>query len=262
MAGRCKLKLKRRGEEEITGRRRLIGLRHDLQQRRKGLRWLRCWIFFPLSHVWPPQPIARNHYCKLETSMKGNSPLLPSFLTVSKSTEEPRSPYSSRSLGIILNMTGMASDVSRRWKRRVAKEKRRLSSTFSIAVTEVSSMSGGSNRSSSLESFDQTVSFCEPIDDVLQTEESHIDRLALMVAKLEDEVKSEGRHIRQQRRKVRIHKAREEYLACLEALSTTSNASQTSTSEFFAEKNILEWEEYKLWTGINAATACSLHVCI
>ncbi len=187
--------------------------------------------------------------------MKGNSSLLPSFLTISKSTEEPRSPYySSRStikhrhLGRILNMTGMASDVSRRWKRRVAKEKSRLSSTssISIAATEVSSMSGGSNRSSSLESFDQTVSFCEAIDDV-QPEEYHIDRLALMVAKLEDEVKREGRNIRQQRRKLRIHKAREEYLACLEALSTTtSNALEASTSEFYAENGLLVWEECKL----------------
>jgi hypothetical protein len=137
-------------------------------------------------------------------------------------------------------MTGMFSDMFKSTRRIITKEKRRLSSS-STAATEGSSMSGGS----SLESFDQTVSFCEPIDDV-QPEESHIDRLALRVAKLEDEVKSEGRHIRQQRRKMRIHKAREEYLACLEALSTTSNASQTSTSEFFAENSILVWEEYKL----------------
>jgi hypothetical protein len=116
----------------------------------------------------------------------------------------------------------------------------------STAATEGSSMSGDSNRSiRSLESFNQIVSFCEPIGDK-RPEESNIDILALKVAKLKDEVKSEGRHIRQQRRKARIHKAREEYLACFEALSTTSNASQASTSAFSAESSLLVWEEYKL----------------
>ena len=146
-------------------------------------------------------------------------------------------------------MTGTASaaDMSRscRWTRRVPKEKRLSSST---AATEVSSiLSGGFNRrsSSSLDMSDLSVSFCEPIVKV-QPEESHADIIALKVAELDNKFKSEGRHIRQQRRKVRIHEAREDYLACLEALSTTTKASQASNFEFFAENGLLDWKEYKL----------------
>ena len=75
--------------------------------------------------------------------------------------------------------------------------------------------------------------------------DAHFDALTRKLAQLEEESRREEWKLRKMKRQVRINKAREDYLECLEAMSSTdlqSQAPELMDDSFLKEKG-LGWKE-------------------
>lgn len=75
--------------------------------------------------------------------------------------------------------------------------------------------------------------------------DAHFDALTRKLARLEEESRREEWKLRKMKRQARINKAREDYLECLEAMSSTdlqSQAPELMDDSFLKEKG-LGWKE-------------------